>query len=308
MRLMHRFPSLVVILSLVLWVNITYASGGQVVFSRADPAGDDRGPGTYTYPRHAGFKPYSGLLDLLHFQIVVYPDRVAFECSFAYVTNPWEAPENYFHQIIDVYIDCFEGGETRPARKGARVRFADAYAWDIGIRARPWGQSEIVYAGSVKGELPVAVLKNGGRPGIVSSVLLGDGRTIRITVPKEALPLISPDWHYYVLIGAYDRFGLDCYRSVAAQAGDWVFGGGVDDDINPNVIDMLAASWGPYGQRRMLSSYDVDKGEYAVIYPTGCRWLQTVAWYSWVWPFLLTIAITALGVYIYTRRRGALGG
>lgn len=54
------------------------------------------------YPSHEVFVP--GLFDLLKFQVSVDQQFVFFDFQFAALTNPFRAPEGYFHQRLELYI------------------------------------------------------------------------------------------------------------------------------------------------------------------------------------------------------------
>lgn len=228
------------------------------VLDMDDPAGDDFGPGTYVYPTHKAFVP--GLFDLTHFKVSYDPEYVYFDATFREVTNPWNAPEGFSHQLINVYIDTTRGaGRTDTLRTGALVIFDKRYAWDLFIKALGWGGCRVFTAQ----DAPEA---RGISDGLSASVL-GDGKTIRITVPKAVIGEPGRNWGYYVLVGSQDAFGDDDFRPVMEKAGSWVFGGGSDLEVNPNVIDMLAPTRGRGSQERLLGSYNVERGTLAVLMP-----------------------------------------
>ena len=83
------------------------AAAGTVLFTMEDRAGDDWGPGDLKYPLHQVFEP--GLFDLRRVHVWHDDRNLYFDVSFALVTNPWNAPEGFFHQLIDIYIDAEPG-------------------------------------------------------------------------------------------------------------------------------------------------------------------------------------------------------
>lgn len=231
------------------------ANGERMLHDFSDPAGDDRGPGGYRYPQETMFE--TGLFDLRRFTVTYDPQSIHFRLTFGAVTNPWGAPEGFYHQRVDLYLDTEPGkGRTAPPRPGANVRFPERYAWDYLVRCAPWKGSRVERA-------------EAGEEGAVT-VAVEDGKTLHLTVPRTALPAKpSRRWRYYVLVGGYDAFGPDEYRPVTAQGGRWVFGGGQDSNRDPNVLDLLAPRYGRHTQSRQLTT--TADGSAAELFPAGGR-------------------------------------
>src|SRR5690554_2553277 len=76
--------------------------GAETIARFRDAQGDDAGAGNLLYPDHRVYVP--GLFDLLEFVVSQDEDNVYFDFQFAALTNPFQAPEGYFHQRIEVYI------------------------------------------------------------------------------------------------------------------------------------------------------------------------------------------------------------
>jgi carbohydrate-binding DOMON domain-containing protein len=241
----------------------TTSIGGQVIlFEMEDPEGDDYGPGSYIYPTHDFFKPHKGLFDITKFVVSYDSTTIYFDTTFKEVANPLDAEEGFTHQLVDIYIHTGEDkGRTNTLRSGAGVRFAQNYPWNVYVRGGPWLISRVFSA--VDDESSQGISKG------IRTELLPDEHTIRIAVDKTLIGEPSDKWKYYVIVGSQDGFGPDEYRPVMEKATGWDFGGGRDDDLNPNVIDMLAAVGGKYSQESMLSSFDTEEGKLAVIYPVG---------------------------------------
>jgi len=274
--------------------------GERLVFAMRDPAGDDHGPGSYVYPTNETFVP--GLFDLTGFAVRVDTDHVHFDLGFVAVTNPWDAPEGFYHQLIDIYIDTTSGaGRTDPLRPGPRVRFDPAYGWDVQVRAAPFGGTRMQRA-SDGADVP------GLARGLTSGVL-ADGRTIRVSIPLAVLGVPQSSWRYYVLVGGFDAFGEDGYRPARETATPWSFGGAHPSGAGPQVIDILAPRWWR-SQARQLGSFtvtrggaatgdaeghntygdtaDVDAGTYALLHPVGSR--------TWAAVPLSVPSVAALGL------------
>ena len=242
-----------------LWTE-TASSGPIVAFEMNDPIGDDYGPGTYTYPTHKAFLP--GLFDLASFRVSYDVEYVYFDATFREVTNTWNAPEGFSHQLKNIYIDTTKGaGMTVTIRKGAMVAFDMRYGWDILIKALGWGGCRAFTSND--GEE-----SKGISDGLEAGVL-PDGKTVRVKVPLPIIGQPEASWGYYVLICSQDAFGYDDFRPVMEEASSWTFGGVSNLEFNPNVIDMLAPEGGEFSQERLLGSYDADKGGLAVLVPVS---------------------------------------
>ena len=119
-----------------------------------------------------------------------------------------------------------------------------------------------------------------------------------MAVPLSLLGLPRPAWCYYVLVGSYDGFAEDNFRPVMAKPGEWHFGGGRDDAWDPNVIDLLAPPRGRCSQERQLGSFDVARGEYAVLFPVGprCRPGRGIPWL----PMTLLVFLLVFGWLLWS--------
>lgn len=241
------------------------ATGERTLFDLTDPAGDDRGAGSYRYPADPSFLP--GTFDLRRFRVSVDAESVHFRCTFGAMPNPWGAPEGFGYQRIDIYLHTGSGqAQTKPVRPGANIRFIPRYGWDRLVRCAPWGGSRVEKAGAAKADEAGTVKTEGA--GLVKAEREGDA-TIHLTVPKAALGEPSRRWRYYVLVGGYDAFGPDEYRPVTAAGGRWVFGGGDDGNEDPNVVDLLTPRFTLHSQSRQLRR--PEKGGLPELYPVGGR-------------------------------------
>lgn len=228
----------------------------QVIFTLKDPPNDDKGSGAVVYPLHESFEP--GLFDLRRFHVWQNDEYLYFDVTFARVTNPWNAPEGFFHQLIDIYIDAEQGGHTQPAAPGVGVEFDKHAGWEYRLRIQPWGGSRWLDA-----------RYDPGRVHPVTALLLPDERTIRAQVPLAVTGTPARHWQFYVLVGGFDAFGPDHYRVIRKAASQWYFGGGDDRGAGPNVVDLLTGGLGSKSQARQLESYDPEIGKKAVLVPVG---------------------------------------
>ncbi len=171
---------------------------GAVIADIADPEGDDHGPGTYTYPTDSVFKP--GVFDLLRFRMLEQADSYVMEFYFKDLGgNPWNGPNGFSLQIIEVYLDFKEGGNSSaikmfPDGPGANVNLDPDHPWDVAFRIAGWDYGNLIVlpnGTTIQGEMQISAdpTKN----------------AIVVKLPKKYLPGVS-DYGLYasVLVGSQD--------------------------------------------------------------------------------------------------------
>ncbi|MFZ5626763.1 MAG: glucodextranase DOMON-like domain-containing protein [Bacillota bacterium] len=247
----------------------------QVLFQMKDPRGDDRGPGTYVYPKGPVFDPRHGLYDLTAFRVEVDDSSYYFYFTFAEkLSNPWGAPEGFSHQRIALYIDSQPNqGRSETWREGAYVDFDPRHGWEYFIDVTGWHKGAVYYWNQRKTE-------PGRRQGLMFR-RAADGKTVEAVIPREALDEHPETWYYYVLIGSQDPIGPDGWRPVLAKATEWQFGGGTDTNLDPNVLDVLAPATGENSQSSQLGSYSVEKQLLAVVKPVHPEQPVSIKKYTW---------------------------
>ncbi|MGE5594205.1 MAG: glucodextranase DOMON-like domain-containing protein [Betaproteobacteria bacterium] len=227
---------------------------GKTLFRWDDPAGDDHGPGTYTYPLNAVFTP--GVFDMLSFEVLEAQDDIVFQVRIAGdITNPWNSPVGVSLQTIDIYIDTDHkpGSGRTEALGGRHVTFAPESAWEYAIWVEGWNQR--IFAADDR-EVQAAIR--------VSQDPVN--KVISVRVPRAALGDPRPDWGYQVFLLSQEGYpspGSLRVREVLSTAQEWRLGGGHDSEADPNVIDLLA----PAGtaQEDILGAYDVNTGRLAEV-------------------------------------------
>ena len=244
------------VFSMVILTSLVSAAGGsRILFSMEDRAGDDYGAGSITYPLHEVFEP--GLFDLRRVHIWHDDHNIYFDVSFARVTNPWNAPEGFFHQLIDIYVDAEAGGHTQPVAPGPGVQFSSEAGWEYRLRVQPWGNSQWLDGRSSPGKVHR-----------VKVLVLPDGKTIRAEVPLTLAKSPNRGWRYYVLVGGFDIFGPDHYRLVKETATQWSFGGGPRQGC-PNIIDILDPGPQRRNQKAQLAVKDPSPDAMPMLLPVG---------------------------------------
>lgn len=243
----------------------------RVVFEMTDPAGDDRGPGTYKYPIDSIFDPKKGHFDLTKFTFLRQEKDYSFDLEMGRISNPWGASEGFSHPTAQIYISTDPGtGKIETFREGAFVSFSPRHPWRYLVKVVSFNNSAVFtsadYAASE------------GRSEGIKAFVKPDKKTIRVQVPRKYLSGDPENWMFYVLIGSQEGQGPDNFRKVMAKPSQWNFGGGTDTDYDPNVIDLLAPAAGENSQQAMLRNYNVAEKKLAVIFPVGPTGYSPSVW------------------------------
>ncbi len=207
----------------------------RIIFQMNDSKGDDYGAGKLLYPTHDVF--VRGLFDLQKFEVVEDLDHLYFYFTLATLTNPFGAPEGYFHQRIDLYIHLEQGGNNEIELGDYLLKTSPEYGWQVHLAVAPFNETFIL----VETEGESRVYSEG-----ITSWVLEDDRTILVQVDKNLLPKPEASWSYYVLVGSFDGLASDFWRDLGADS--WQLRGeGVP------VFDILAPRWGSKNQKRQLT-------------------------------------------------------
>jgi alpha-amylase/alpha-mannosidase (GH57 family) len=237
-------------------ITVPAAARGQTVLALTDPVGDDNGPGSYVYPTNPVFKP--GVFDLMKFTVTDEGDDVIFTARIAGpVENPWGSPIELSVQTLDIYIDTDHQPSSGLTEllPGRNARVAPEDAWEYCLWVEGW-QQEIHGASPDEGPR---------RLGEVKAQVIPQEHTIRVTVPKKIIGDRPQDWGYLVVLTSQEGFpaaGNWRVREVFANAEEYRLGGGRDDHLDPNIIDILV----PEGQsqQEILGAYETT-GEQVVV-------------------------------------------
>ena len=214
----------------------TAATAQEVTFK--DPLGDDKGPGTYTYPTDPVYTP--GSFDLKALKIKKSGGKVDFDVTMgAKLEDPWGMGVGFAVQMIFVFIDTGDKGAKHftEGLPGLNVAFEPDSAWDRVVILSP--QS----AGRVKSEvgMKAAAFKDAV---IVPTRTRGSNFTISASVDAAALGGGDPTtWGVQVVVQSNEGFPAPTdllTRKVNEYEGQHRFGGGNDGDCDPHVVDVLA--------------------------------------------------------------------
>jgi len=218
-----------------------------------DPAGDDKGPGNYTYPTDGVYTP--GSFDLVEFEVgggdnadfkVTVNDRLA---------DPWGMGVGFATQMIFIFIDkdgAAGSGHTQ-SLPGLNVEFAPDSAWEKVIILSPQPASRVSAEVKAKAADLAADI-------VIPRRTTGAGKTIGARVKLDDLGGGDPSkWGYQVLVqsneGFPDKSDL-LTRKVNEFEGQHRFGGGNDSDCDPHVMDILAGK-GTGAAEEAQAQYDM---------------------------------------------------
>ena len=213
-----------------------------VLVDIADPANDDHGPGSYTYPEDAVF--HAGNFDVLNFQVGFDEQNVVFKFTMrGAVDNPWGSPNGLAVQTLDIYVDKDGDGNGGPVMlPGRNVAFQAGFAWDFAITAEGWEPG--VFVPSAEGPEQVAEAAQ-------FQILADPGQQkVTIRVPKSILGDNPEAWRYAAVSLGQEGFpagGVMRVRDVNPASEQWRFGGAPASSTNhTRVIDMV---WGIEGEQ-----------------------------------------------------------
>jgi glucoamylase len=184
---------------------------GTVVFSQADPTGDDNGPGNYAYPTAADFHP--GAYDITNFQVIVSPDGLTttFKLQTRDLSPTFGSPLGA--QLVDVYVHNPTAVTTSTAAAFPQRNYsiAAASAWSRDIEVQGFGQRYVDATGATVGTIAISANQI--------------SRYITFSVPTASLGgTPASGWGFTVVLTGQDGFSPDQARSFASTPQPYNFG------------------------------------------------------------------------------------
>jgi len=257
------------------------SQGRKLLLLVEDPSGDDYGPGTYTYPVDYTFRLENfgkrETFDVVQFAIYDEGESLAFEYKLSQpIVDPWSEDQTKLYDIslqaVDIYIDNGSpGGNTetifdrtvpgnleKNPNGAINAVIEDESAWEYAIRAHGW---DVNVFKTPTGE-------NNNKMDVGSVAVDKEKGIITVRVPKFAVGSPTPDWRVTTFMFSVDYGNA---RVVDAHASSWHFGGGREDNSDPNIIDLIV----PPGQTQeeildfetsspvVLSGIPLGSGTYA---------------------------------------------
>jgi alpha-amylase/alpha-mannosidase (GH57 family) len=213
----------------------------QVLKSIEDMAGDDYGPGYYTYPTDPVF--LAGSFDVTSLEVMLEKsEKLIFRIGMrGGLHSPWGGITGYSLQAVDIYIDTdgVPGSGVRKLYTARRAETLPEHAWEYYVRACMD---------------TVAIYERGRRMDEVKVNSYADMMTysILVEVPFAAIRGAG-EWNVIVALLGHDGYSEGQVRPVEAAAGQWVFGGCDNPELCPAIVDLVLED-GP-SQEEVLSSY-----------------------------------------------------
>ena len=230
-----------------------------------DPSGDDKGPGTYTYPKDGIFIP--GVFDLTAFSVGSDGANLVFTFEVkGPITNGWNSPAGYSVQTFDVYIDKDPGKGTgeRLLLPGRNAALESKNGWEVALWAEGW-QPKIVLPGEKPGS-PVAddALSSG-----IKQVLGSGKNAVIVMAPLTAFGEGDPQtWAYLATVTGQEGYpseGVWRIRDVKATAEQYKFGGATGASNETRIIDIARPAGMPPEQFPSLSNFRPSKDKVGAI-------------------------------------------
>ncbi|QNK80393.1 glucan 1,4-alpha-glucosidase [Nakamurella sp. PAMC28650] len=205
---------------------------GSKIFDAPDPAGDDNGPGNYTYPTAGDF--HAGAYDLTDFQIYDTGSTVTFRAQTRDLTPTFGSPLGA--QLIDLYVTVPGGGTTSTAASFPGRNYQLAAGWNRLLEVQGFGQRFIDAGGNTLGTINITARQI--------------SRYITFTVDKSALGgTPASGWKFALTLAGQDGFSADQARAFTITPGAYSFGEcatttsdprcTTDPKVLPKVMDTL---------------------------------------------------------------------
>ncbi len=236
-----------------------------------DPPGDDKGPGTYSYP--TGSEYTKGSFDMTQIQITDKGSDIEIKVRIkGKIADPWNSKSwggnGFSLQMIQLYINTKRGG-FRGSLPGMNVKFPKGQAWDKVVFISPQPASKILAEVKSKKKKMLKGL-------VIPRKTYARGKEIIALVSKAKLGSPTKSWGFQALLQSNEGYAdADSVlaRKVNEYAGQHRFGGGNDYNCDPHVIDILAApakgeAAEKKAQYKILKAHTCDasgKGKKAVV-------------------------------------------
>jgi carbohydrate-binding DOMON domain-containing protein len=204
-----------------------------------DPAGDDKGPGSYTYPTDPAYR--AGSFDLTSLVLEDKGDSVEITATVrAKIEDPWNSKSwggnGFSLQMIQLYLDTKKGGFL-DGLPGLNIKFPKGQAWDKVVFLSPQPKSKIIAEVKTKKANMLKAV-------VVPEKTSARGNQIVATVKKSELGgAPTKDWGFQAIVQSnegYPDADSVLARKVNEAPGQHRFGGGNDHMCDPHVLDLLA--------------------------------------------------------------------
>jgi len=234
------------------------AENHKVLFNHLDGIGDDYGPGDYYYPQNHIFQNKGNLFDLKAMTIFESEREYKFRFSFSNLTDPWGAKYGFSLPLIEIYIDSQAGGSNQLFHSGANVSFSNDFYWDKFLKISGWWVRVINPDSQKQNLLNINDISLSDPDSNGNINLNKEANDIFLRLPKTELSSLQNS-KIIVLVGSFDPFGYDHFRSLSTTKSYWKIYS--ENDISnssyPRVLDILV----PAGE----SQKEILSGELPVL-------------------------------------------
>lgn len=223
-----------------------------VIFNHLDGVGDDYGSGNYRYPQNYIFQNKGHLFDLKSLTIFESAQKYRFRFSFSKLTDPWGAKYEFSLPLIELYFDNQSGGSNKPFHSGANISFKDDFYWDQFIKISGWWVKYFTPESKKENFLNLNELSFQDPNHIKNLKLERKGNNLWLELPKSEISLIDKT-KIIVLVGSFDPFGYDHFRSLSKNKSYWQIYAGNNNstELKTRVLDLLAPGF--ESQKKLLS-------------------------------------------------------
>ena len=236
---------------LIFPINLKAAENPKVIFNQLDASGDDYGPGDYKYPQDDIFQNKGNLFDLKSLTIFDLNEKYKFRFSFSRLTDPWGAKFKFSLPLVEVYIDNQDGGSGSLFHEGANVSFKKSFKWDKFLKISGWWVRVFTPESKKENMLNIndfSFNKNFSMEDIKLKKVKND---ILLSISKNKLKSLE-NAKIIVLVGSFDPFGFDHFRSLTREKHYWQIYTSANGDLKklPRVMDILTP--GAKSQKNIL--------------------------------------------------------
>jgi hypothetical protein len=234
------------------WPAFEIAERNVAIFPEAggfvwvDALGDDRGPGTYTYPSDSSFSGQDCDIDLFRF------GHTEHDLFFSVSLRSINTQASFFTPYIGLAIHTGPGGRT--GALGIDLGTGSRGIAEVLVREDFAPNFELIYTGPAGG---VLIRPDNSTEAITAAHNAG-AATIEWHVSREALGLAEPLENREIAIVVYT--GLETFgsmREVVATLSQWNPGGGTNALSDPDVFDLVGGSL--LQQQADLSDFDAQE-------------------------------------------------
>ena len=201
-----------------------------------DPRGDDKGPGSYTYPTDGVYK--AGSFDLVKLKAEKSGANVDFSVDVAAnLEDPWGMGGGFAVQMVFIFIKTGAPDARADTWTGLNMKFAPGSEWNKVVVLSPQKKARV----TAEAESKLGAL---AKDIVVPNITRGRGRTITGSVPLSELGGDGnvDGWSYQVVMQSNEGFPAATdflTRKVNEYEGQHRFGGGNDGDCDPHTMDVL---------------------------------------------------------------------